>query len=107
MMSLSPLPLLRYGTANLATPLLSTAAAWIAFSRLAIDHAVALPPALPAELCRFSSVAGQLAYYRDTSAQGRPLVLLHSINAAASAFEPSRPLIRMEQTLVASGACKL
>jgi len=35
--------------------------------------------------------AGRISYYQDTSASGRPLVLVHSINAAPSAFE-MRPL---------------
>ena len=91
MSPLSPLHLLRYGAANVATPLLATAAGWIAYSRLAIDHEVPLPPALAAEHEHFSSVAGKLGYYRDRSASGRPLVLIHSINAAASAYE-MRPL---------------
>ncbi|MCA9660371.1 MAG: alpha/beta fold hydrolase [Myxococcales bacterium] len=88
---LSPLHLLRYGAANLGAPLLTAAAGWIAYSRLAIDHEVALPPALAAEHDTFSSVAGKLGYYVDRHAAGRPLVLLHSVNAAASAFE-MRPL---------------
>jgi pimeloyl-ACP methyl ester carboxylesterase len=88
---LSPLHLLRYGAANLGAPLLTAAAGWIAYSRLAIDHEVALPPALAAEHDTFSSVAGKLGYYVDRHAAGRPLVLIHSVNAAASAFE-MRPL---------------
>lgn len=88
---LSPLHLLRYGAANVATPLLATAAGWIAYSRLAIDHEVPLPPALAAEHEHFSSVAGKLGYYKDRTASGRPLVLIHSVNAAASAYE-MRPL---------------
>jgi pimeloyl-ACP methyl ester carboxylesterase len=38
-----------------------------------------------------SQQAGRVSYYADTQAQGRPLVLVHSINAAPSAFE-MRPL---------------
>ena len=91
MSPLSPLQLLRYGATNLATPLLATAAGWIAYSRLGIDHEVPLPPALAADHEHFSSVAGKLGYYQDRSAAGRPLVLIHSVNAAASAYE-MRPL---------------
>jgi len=40
-----------------------------------------------------SGTAGGLAYYQDTSAAGRPLVLVHSVNAAPSAFE-MRPLFQ-------------
>lgn len=44
---------------------------------------------------RFDLAAGDgcsVAYYADTSGQGRPLVLIHSINAAASSFE-MKPLL--------------
>jgi pimeloyl-ACP methyl ester carboxylesterase len=34
-----------------------------------------------------TSAAGAMSYYSDTSVSGRPLLLLHSINAAPSAFE--------------------
>lgn len=34
-----------------------------------------------------TSDAGAISYYEDTSGDGRPLVLLHGIHAAASAFE--------------------
>ncbi len=34
-----------------------------------------------------SARAGRLSYYVDTTGSGRPLVLVHSVNAAASAFE--------------------
>lgn len=34
-----------------------------------------------------ASGAGRIDYYSDTTAAGRPLVLVHSINAAASSFE--------------------
>lgn len=53
----------------------------------------ALPPALHAERRQFAlNGFGQVSYYVDESGQpNRPLVLVHSINAAASAFE-MRPL---------------
>lgn len=63
-------------------------AGWTAYSALLIDHNVPLPTPIEAEhgtLHRFRG--GALAYYHDRSAQGRPLVLIHSINAGASAFE--------------------
>lgn len=34
-----------------------------------------------------SEHAGRLSYYADTSGSGRPLVLVHSVNACASAYE--------------------
>lgn len=66
--------------------------AWIAVSSLAIDHRRPLEPAIPdSEARRFESESGSVVYYADTSHPGRPLVLVHSINAAASARE-MRPL---------------
>jgi pimeloyl-ACP methyl ester carboxylesterase len=52
-------------------------------------EASALPPALSGELLRWASAAGGLACYR--AGDGPPLLLLHSVNAAASAAEV-RPL---------------
>lgn len=48
-----------------------------------------LPPAFDADLRDWTSDAcGRVAYYSDTSASGgRPLLLVHSINAAPSAME--------------------
>ncbi|MCO5762418.1 MAG: alpha/beta hydrolase [Chromatiaceae bacterium] len=47
-----------------------------------------LPEAISApRLTLVSPSAGRLSYYADTRAAGRPLVLVHSINAAPSAFE--------------------
>ncbi|NEX22241.1 alpha/beta hydrolase [Thiorhodococcus mannitoliphagus] len=51
-----------------------------------------LPEAVPAQREEFVSAGGvRLAYYADRLAQGRPLLLIHSINAAASSYEV-RPL---------------
>lgn len=70
--------------------------AWAAYSRFGIDHAVPLGDALPARrLSLDTPAAGRLAYYLAEDASfgaGPPLVLLHSINAAASAIE-MRPLL--------------
>jgi pimeloyl-ACP methyl ester carboxylesterase len=53
---------------------------------------VPLPKALEADLVSFESdVAGELFYYVDKRRSGRPLLLLHSINAAPSSME-IRPL---------------
>lgn len=47
-----------------------------------------LPPALQASPGVFASQeSGLIHFYSDLSGQGRPLVLVHSINAAPSAFE--------------------
>ncbi len=66
------------------------AAGWIVFSRFRVDHRLPLPPAMHAERERVES-SRFLSVYVDRSAAGRPLVLLHSINAAASAYE-MRPI---------------
>lgn len=67
---------------------LAAAGGWILYSRSEIDHDLPLPPALPADREKFAAgEAGELSYYAARQADGRPLVLLHSINAAASAYE--------------------
>jgi pimeloyl-ACP methyl ester carboxylesterase len=71
---------------------LSTVIGWIVYSRFFINHNVALPPAIQADQERFKSEsAGFLSYYVSREGTGRPLVLIHSINAAASAYE-MRPI---------------
>jgi pimeloyl-ACP methyl ester carboxylesterase len=53
-----------------------------------ISHAVPMPPALQAERRTMRTRRGQsISYYDDRHATGRPLVLLHSVNACASAYE--------------------
>jgi pimeloyl-ACP methyl ester carboxylesterase len=77
----------------LALPL-TVAGGWIGYSALRINHRVPLPDAILAEKLSFLSQAGGwLNAYVDRSADGRPLVLIHSVNAAASAFEMG-PLFR-------------
>lgn len=67
-------------------------AAGIIYSTVAVDHAVPLTPAINATRRRLRTAeAGEINYYADEHAAGRPLVLVHSINAAASAYE-MRPL---------------
>ena len=63
------------------------------FSQFFVERDVVLPKAIKAKLMRFKSdTAGDLAFYVDETGAGeRPLVLIHSINAAASSFE-MRPL---------------
>lgn len=68
------------------------AGGWIVYSNTMIDHNMPLPLAIDSDRRMFSSLsAGLLNYYVDESGQGRPLVLIHSINAAASAYE-MRPI---------------
>jgi pimeloyl-ACP methyl ester carboxylesterase len=82
--------------------LLSTASAavggWIGYSAFFVNHHLPLLPALDAARDQFiSRYAGMLSYYHDASALGRPLVLLHSINAAGSSYE-MRPLFNLFRT---------
>jgi pimeloyl-ACP methyl ester carboxylesterase len=76
---------------------------WIAYSRTRIRHDVPLTAALDGELRTHDSAAtGQLAYYVGGPANPRgkqpPILLIHSVNAAASSFE-MRPLFdRLIQT---------
>ena len=80
------------GLGGLIGAVVGAAGGWIAYSKLFINHALPLPDAIPAERVSFiSEKAGQLNYYVEQHAYGRPLVLVHSVNAAASAFE-MRPL---------------
>jgi pimeloyl-ACP methyl ester carboxylesterase len=76
---------------------LTTAAAvagWIAYSAIGIDHNLPLPPAIDADQERFVGQKSRfLNVYVDRSASGRPLVLIHSINAAGCSYE-MRPLFQ-------------
>lgn len=73
---------------SIASTTLLAAASWIVYSRLMIKHDLDLPPALSAEREQFGGgYAGMLSCYADRSGAGTPLLLLHSINAAASAYE--------------------
>src|SRR5690606_14489158 len=67
-------------------------AGWILYSAVGIDHNLPLPPALEAERRAFVDRYGRLlAMYADTRGSGRRVVLVHSVTAAASAYE-MRPL---------------
>lgn len=67
---------------------------WMAWSKFGIDHRRRLEPAIDATRTEFlSSRVGKLSFYEDRSVRGRPLVLLHSVNAAASAYEV-RPIFQ-------------
>lgn len=85
-------PALLLGTLGISA---AAALGWITYSRLFINHKHPLPLALNAERRTFANrAAGVLSYYRsrpEDAAHKRPLVLIHSINAAASAYE-MRPI---------------
>ena len=63
--------------------------AWVAYMRRNIWHDIPLTAALDGELRTLLWSAGELAYYAGPSApkDTRPLFLVHSVNAAASAYE--------------------
>lgn len=66
----------------------AAAAGWIAYSNSRIDHHLPLPEAIDADRqIFFGRNTGKLSYYTDRQVNERPLVLIHSINAAASAYE--------------------
>jgi pimeloyl-ACP methyl ester carboxylesterase len=68
------------------------AGSWLAYSTLVIDHHLPLEPALEAERQSVASeTGGAINVYVDRSGRGRPLWLIHSVNAAASAYE-MRPI---------------
>ena len=76
------------GAGVVATAGLAAAAGWAAYSALFINHRRNLPPAIDADrYVTATPLAGRMVFYADERASGRPLVLLHSINAAASSFE--------------------
>jgi len=81
---------------------------WIVYSRIGVDHQAPLPDALDAPRKQFTSTrGGRMNYYfnrpeeyaaTDGGAnEGRPLVLIHSINAAPSAIE-MKPLFAHYRT---------
>ncbi len=71
---------------------LLAAGTWIAYSKLFANHDQPLPEAMTAKRVVFRSKLGiNLNYYVDRHAQGRPLLLIHGVNSAASAYE-IRPL---------------
>ncbi len=70
---------------------LAAAGAWIAWSHLAKNRPRPLHPALSGRLTRLHSRVGRLGLYAADTQPGRPLLLIHSVNAAASAYEV-RPL---------------
>jgi pimeloyl-ACP methyl ester carboxylesterase len=79
---------LGWGLGSVLTSAAAAAAGWIIYSRKYIRHDAELVKAIEADRKDFySEHAGRLSYYVDRSEKGVPLVLLHSINAAPSAFE--------------------
>ena len=76
------------GAGVVAATGLAAAAGWAAYSALFIDHRRQLPPAINAKRhVTATPLAGRMSFYADESVAGHPLLLLHSVNAAASAYE--------------------
>lgn len=65
--------------------ILALGGGWVAFSKLFVPHNLTLPPALGGERKTLATGGLELSYY--VIGTGQPLVLLHSVNAAASAYE--------------------
>ncbi|MEO6063559.1 MAG: alpha/beta hydrolase, partial [Thermoflexales bacterium] len=63
--------------------------AWVAYMRRNIWHDIPLMAALDGELRTLRSSAGEVAYYAGPSGPkgALPMFLIHSVNAAASAYE--------------------
>lgn len=93
------IPFALFGGAGVAA---AAALGWVVYSRLFINHRQPLRSALDAERRTFvSRTAGVLSYYRalpQSAAQHRPLVLIHSVNAAASAYE-MRPIFEAYRSM--------
>ncbi len=68
---------------------LAAAAGGIAYSNFVVPTQLPLPNAVSGERRQFGGRAGQLSYY--IAGEGAPMLLIHSINAAASSYEV-RPL---------------
>ncbi len=79
---------LLWGIGGFISAALAAAFGWIFYSRKYVHHEMDLDKAIDAERKDFTSEgAGRLSYYVSESKRGVPLLLLHSINAAPSAFE--------------------
>lgn len=82
------------GAGVVAATGLAAAAGWTAWSALFINHRRVLPSAIDARrYVTATPLAGRLSYYADEAQAGRPMLLIHSINAAASSFE-MRPVFQ-------------
>jgi len=79
---------LLWGISGLITAVIATAAGWIIYSKKYISHKLKQGDAIDADRKDFQSKrAGRINYYVDQQGKGTPILLLHSINAAASAYE--------------------
>ncbi len=74
-----------------AAAVLAVAAAGLAYSALGVDHRRRLGPALAGRRSDLATAGGRITLYEAGGGEGTPLLLIHSINAAASSYE-MRPL---------------
>jgi len=86
-----------YGLAAVLT-FIGSAAGLVGWSRFAVNRHMDLPPALPGQLETLATErAGAVSLYGSPEQEGVPLLLIHSINAAANAYEV-RPLYKHYHT---------
>jgi pimeloyl-ACP methyl ester carboxylesterase len=96
--SRDPLVVSVFSAGALFASLVAAIGGWIGYSALRVNHRVNMPRAIEAEQQTFTSAnAGNLVYYKSADVPGTPLVLIHSINAGASAYE-MRPLFEHYRT---------
>ena len=93
------------GAGALIVAMVAAVGGWIGYSALKVNHAHTLPFALDTDRRTFiSPIAGALSYYQNRATDlasgsgSRPLVLIHSINAAGSSYE-MRPLFEQYRAL--------
>lgn len=78
---------------------LGSVAALLGWRERAVERQMELPPALPGRHRRLTTDrAGAVSLYDSTEAEGRPLLLIHSINAAANAYEVRPLYLRYRET---------
>jgi pimeloyl-ACP methyl ester carboxylesterase len=70
---------------------LAAAAGWLGYSAFFVPHRLRLPHALSGERRELRLAKGHLSYYTAGPEDGDPMLLVHSVNAAGSAYE-MRPL---------------
>lgn len=87
----------RKGIPSWLIAIISVLGGWSLYSKFFIDHEMAITPAIDGDRKEFyGNNSTLLSYYVKTETKTRPLVLIHSINAAANAYE-TRPLFEHYQ----------
>jgi len=65
----------------------AAALGWIGYSHLFVPHTIPMPPAVSGTRKSFHGQSGTVSYYVAGPQDAPPLLLIHSINAAASSYE--------------------